>query len=97
MPRKRSSDFNVRQYMVERDFEIYYYSDVHFHSVGNHSHNYYEFYFFESGAVTMETAGKAFALKQGDLLVLPPGVEHRAAVKDDGQPYRRFVFWIGSD
>ena len=33
MARKRSSDFNVRQYMVERDFEIYYYSDVHFHSV----------------------------------------------------------------
>ena len=97
MPRKRSSDFNVRQYMVERDFEIYYYSDVHFHSVGNHSHNYYEFYFFESGAVTMETAGKSFALKQGDLLVLPPGVEHRATVTDDGQPYRRFVFWIGSD
>ena len=97
MARKRSSDFNVRQYMVERDFEIYYYSDVHFRSVGHHSHNYYEFYFFESGAVTMETAEKSFALRQGDLLVLPPGVSHRAVVTDDGQPYRRFVFWIGAE
>ena len=38
--------FDTRQYMVSKDFEIFYYEDTHFSNVRNHSHNYYEFYFF---------------------------------------------------
>lgn len=96
MQQRRASRFNARQYMVERDFELYYYSDAHFHPVGSHSHDYYEFYFFESGSVTMELAGETCPLRQGDLLVVPPGTAHRAVVADDGTPYRRFVCWIGT-
>lgn len=92
---KRSTEFVPRQYMLDRDFEIYYYSDLHFHSVGLHSHDYFEFYFFESGAVAMELGARSYEMRQGDLLVVPPGVPHRAQITDDGQPYRRFVFWIG--
>ena len=97
MKQRRASQFNARQYMVERDFEVYYYSDAHFHTVGSHSHDYYEFYFFESGSVTMELAGSPYPLRQGDLLVVPPHTPHRAIVADDGQPYRRFVCWIGTE
>ena len=96
MKQRRASRFNARQYMVERDFEVYYYSDAHFHPVGSHSHDYYEFYFFESGSVTMELAGAPYPLRQGDLLVVPPHTPHRAVVSDDGTPYRRFVVWIGT-
>ena len=97
MPQRRASQFNARQYMVERDFEVYYYSDAHFHPVGSHSHDYYEFYFFESGSVTMELDGAPYPLRQGDLLVVPPHTPHRAIVADDGRPYRRFVCWIGTE
>ena len=97
MSRQRSSAFNPRQYMLSRDFEIYYYSDLHFKSVGRHSHDYYEFYFFVEGSVTMEIGERSYPLSQGDVIVVPPGVEHRAWITDPGVPYRRFVFWISRD
>lgn len=94
MARQRSVQFNPRQYMLCRDFEIYYYSDLHFHSVGSHSHDYYEFYFFVEGAVTMEVGGKRYPLRRGDVVIVPPDVPHRAILSDSAVPYRRFVFWL---
>ena len=44
------STFSPRQYMLSRDFEIYYYNDTledsHYYGVDSHAHSYYEFYFF---------------------------------------------------
>ena len=93
MAKRQSSKFNTRQYMLREDFEVFYYSDTHFESVGNHSHDYYELYFFEEGAVTMEIGGKDYPLQTGDVIVIPPGVDHRARLTDPEKPYRRFVFW----
>ena len=45
--------FTTRQYMISEDFEIFYYSDLHFSSVGLHSHPYTEVYLFCEGAVEM--------------------------------------------
>ena len=97
MKKKLRSEFNSRQYMLSRDFEVYYYSDLHFSSVGRHSHAYTEVYLFCEGEVDMEIAGKRHPLQSGDVLVLPPGTEHQAIVRDDGKPYRRFVFWLSED
>ena len=95
--KQRSSKFVSRQYMLSRDYEIYYYNDQHFHSVGTHSHDYYEFYFFESGTVSMEIDGVPHPLKQGTMLIIPPGVPHRAVVADGEGAYGRFVFWISRE
>lgn len=94
---QRSSKFVSRQYMLSKDYEIYYYNDLHFRSVGSHSHDYYEFYFFESGSVSMEIDGVPYPLKQGNMVIIPPGVPHRAVVTDGEGAYRRFVFWISRD
>ena len=91
--RKRSTKFNTRQYMLHEEYEVFYYSDTHFRSVGSHSHDYYELYFFEEGAVTMEIGGKAYPLRPGDVIIIPPGIDHRAILSDPEKPYRRFVFW----
>ena len=69
MKKERSTAFNPRQYMLSRDFEIYYYSDLHFQSVGRHSHDYHEFYFFVEGAVSMEL-GDRFAKGEIDKVEL---------------------------
>ena len=50
----RESRFSTRQYMLNEDYEVYYYNDLHFTSVGSHSHDYYEFYFFEEGDVVLD-------------------------------------------
>ena len=93
MAKRQTSQFNTRQYMLSEDYEVFYYSDTHFRSVGSHSHDYYELYFFEAGAVTMEIDGRGYPLKTGDVILIPPGVSHRALLTDPEKPYRRFVFW----
>lgn len=97
MKKKLRSEFNSRQYMLARDFEVYYYSDLRFSSVGRHSHPYTEVYLFCEGEVDMEIADRRIPLRPGDVLVLPPGTEHRAVVRGADAPYRRFVFWLSED
>ena len=97
MKKKLRSEFNSRQYMLSRDFELFYYSDLHFSSVGLHSHPYTEVYLFCEGEVDMEIEGRRRALQSGDVLVLPPGTAHRAVVRSGEAPYRRFVFWLSED
>ena len=94
---KRRSAFNSRQYMLSEDFEVFYYSDIGFKSVGSHSHDYYEIYFFSGGDVMMDISGSLHRLSEGDLIIIPPGVMHRAVINDGSIPYRRFVFWISRD
>ena len=94
MAKRQSSQFNTRQYMLSEDYEVFYYSDTHFRSVGSHSHGYYELYFFEEGAVTMEIDGRGHSLQPGDVIVIPPGMDHRASLTNPEKPYRRFVFWL---
>ncbi|MBR1813624.1 MAG: helix-turn-helix domain-containing protein [Lachnospiraceae bacterium] len=97
MRHELQSAFNVRQYMLSKDFEIFYYNDLHLHSVSSHSHDYYEFYFFLEGNVDLEIGSATHSLRPGDLIVIPPGVYHRPLILNAEIPYRRFVFWISRD
>ncbi len=89
--------FSTRQYMFSRDYEIYYYSDMPGTTVNKHSHDYYEFYFFLEGNININVSGKPIKLKPGDLILIPPGVEHCPEYLDDVTPYKRFVLWISAD
>lgn len=97
MKKNLQTKFNSRQYMLSKDFEIYYYNSPYQSKVENHSHNYYEFYFFLEGDVSIEIHGEEYPLKYGDVVLIPPGIGHHAVVHGDGVPYRRFVFWISED
>lgn len=88
------TDFSPRQYMLSRDFEIYYYEDTTMSRVKNHTHNYYEFYFFLGGDVSIHINGTTFDLKPGDMVLLPPFVKHHSEIHSTGQTYQRIVFWI---
>ena len=97
MKKNLKTEFSTRQYMLEQDFEIYYYSDRVLPTVQAHSHDYYEFYFFIEGNVIMYIDGKEFALTPGTMLVIPPELPHYARLIDGDVPYRRFVFWVTED
>ncbi len=98
MKKNLQTTFSTRQNMLSRDFEIYYYNNTyqnnHYYNVDSHTHNYYEFYFFLEGNVSMDIEGTLYPLKQGDVIVIPPDVHHHAILHDSHIPYRRFVFWI---
>lgn len=96
MKKKLQSAFSARQYMQSRDFELYYYSDHNLSKVKNHSHDYYEFYFFLEGDIRMHIAGQAYPLQYGDVILIPPDVKHHATIGKN-KVYRRFVLWISKD
>lgn len=97
MKRKLNTQFNTRQYMLSKDFEIYYYKDQDMKKISSHVHDYFEIYFFMEGNVSIEIDQKEYRLKYGDIAVVPPGVEHHAVIHDEKTAYRRFVFWITED
>lgn len=97
MQKNLQTKFSARQYMVSRDYEIYYYNEHYASKVENHAHDYYEFYFFLEGNVSISIEGKVCPLKYGDMVLIPPHVKHHAVTHDKELPYRRFVFWISQD
>lgn len=101
MKKNLQTTFSTRQNMLSKDFEIYYYNDTyqnsHYYNVNSHTHNYYEFYFFLEGNVSMNIEGHLHTLKSGDVVVIPPAVSHYALLHNSEVPYRRFVFWLSKD
>ncbi len=102
MNNKFRSSFNTRQYMVNSDFEVYYYSDRNFKNIAPHAHDYYEFYLFIEGDITMEIftskdKSETHKMAQGDFMLVPPGISHHALMDNPDKNYRRFVFWISKE
>ena len=101
MRQELSSSFTTRQYMLAGQYELYYYSDQVLQLVPIHAHDFYEFYFFLDGNVTIRTRDRLYPLHSGDVVIIPPGVMHQAmsgnaqaADRSPSPPYRRFVLWI---
>lgn len=86
--------FSTRQYMLSKDFEVYYYSDKPENAVSSHTHDYYEFYFFLEGNVCLHVDNKKYYIRSGDFLLIPPGVAHYPEFLDAKTPYRRFILWL---
>lgn len=97
MKSQLQSPFNTRQYMVSRDFEIYYYNDQNLSKVDLHTHDYYEFYFFLEGDISIQIGKETFPITHGDILLVPPKVSHRPIIHSQKIPYRRFIFWISQE
>ena len=88
--------------MVSSDFEVYYYSDRNFMTLNPHSHNYYEFYLFLEGDISMEifkSDGSVInsTMTPGDMMIVPPGIRHHAIMHESDKTYKRFVFWISKE
>ena len=97
MRKRLQTAFQPRQYMLSKDFEIYYYEDRALSKVDMHSHDYYEFYFFLEGDVQIQVGDKVFPVRHGDIMLIPPHISHNTIVRSQETPYRRFVFWISQE
>lgn len=94
MKKKLQSSFNPRQYMVSKDFELYYYCDKNMGEVKNHTHDYYEIYFYVGGNVSVTIEETTYMVSKGDMLVIPPHKKHRLNIIDTNETYQRIIFWI---
>ena len=57
MQKNLQTRFSTRQYMLSRDFELYYYNEHYTSRVDTHTHDYDEFYFFMEGDFWVEIEG----------------------------------------
>lgn len=83
--------------MLSRDFEIYYYSDQRVTPVRPHTHNYYEFYFFLQGDVSIHVGDTSYPIRPDSFLVIPPDISHYPEFGTDTIPYQRFILWISRE
>ena len=97
MRKRLQTAFQPRQYMLSKDFEIYYYEDRTLAKVDTHAHNYYEFYFFLEGDVQIQVGDKIYSVRKGDIMLIPPHHSHHTIIRSQDTPYRRYVFWISQD
>lgn len=97
MKKGLSTNFSTRQYMRSKDFEIYYYNDRNLTPVKDHTHNYYEFYFFLNGEVSIWIEDTCYRLSTGDMILIPPHVHHHPDIHSAEEPYQRFIFWISEE
>lgn len=97
MKKNLQTVFHTRQYMLSKDFEIYYYDDRNLEKVDLHTHDYYEFYFFLEGDVSIQIGKKEYPFRFGDIMLVPPHLPHRPIIHSMNIPYRRFVFWISQE
>lgn len=97
MRKQLQTAFQPRQYMLSKDFELYYYEDRSIPKVDIHTHDYYEFYFFLEGDIEMQIGENMYPVRYGDIMLIPPHHFHRPIIKSQDTPYRRFVFWISQE
>lgn len=97
MKKNLQTVFNTRQYMLSRDYEIYYYNDHNLSKVDLHTHDYYEFYFFIEGDISIQIGEVIHPTQYGDIMLIPPKLPHRPIIHSMDKPYRRFVFWISQE
>jgi len=97
MRKRLQTAFQPRQYMLSKDFEIYYYEDRSLDRVDMHSHDYYEFYFFLEGDVQIQVGDELFPVRPWDMMLIPPHHLHHTIIRNQDIPYRRFVFWISQE
>jgi YesN/AraC family two-component response regulator len=97
MAKHYTTTFNTRQNMLRQNLEIFYYEDTNLHPVSSHRHEHYEVYFFLSGPVNCLIDDKNYPLAPGDICLIPPGIYHRPAFRNEKETYRRIVLWISAD
>lgn len=59
-----------------------------------HEHDFMEIFIYLSGSLTYVIEQGSFALKEFDILIVPPHTLHELIIKDKNVLYKRIVLWI---
>lgn len=92
--KQTTHEYQTRQYMLSRDYEIYHYSNTDLSGVNLHHHDFYECYLFLSGDVTYLIEGKSYPLKPGDIVLVNSKELHQAYINSKDSTYERIVLWL---
>jgi AraC-like DNA-binding protein len=85
--------FERRQSMKNRQFEVFHYRERRPGNMEVHHHDFFEVYFLLGGEVSFRVEGRTYTLKPGDMLLINPQELHQALIDRD-TIYERMVLWI---
>ena len=80
--------------MSNHSYEITHYRDTYLKTVSMHSHDFFELYFFVSGAAGYIIENLHYKLQSGDLLLISPQNLHQLDINDTRVSYERMVLWL---
>lgn len=77
-------------------YETSYHRLDHFPIVPSHTHNFYEIYIYLAGSIKLSIEDTLYAVKKGDIIIIPPYTIHQLIVSDepDALPYERIYTYI---
>lgn len=88
------SPYHHKPPMRFKKYEIFYNRDYIRTHMLPHTHQYYEFYFLQSGQITFHIEGHGHALSAGDIVLVSPNQEHHVSINSTKVPYVRYVLWL---
>ena len=86
--------YDTRQEMRRRNFELQHKRDLNLKDVALHHHDFYEVYFLLTGDVTYLIENKIIHVMPGDILLIPPRVQHQVLIRPEMSVYERYVLWV---
>lgn len=93
----KPQQFNPKQQMLRRDFELQYKRDSYLSDVELHHHDFYELYYLVSGDVTYTIESKRYKVLPGDVLLISPRELHQVFIQAEHAAYERYVLWISPE
>lgn len=85
--------FDHRQSMKNRQFEVFHYRERRPGNMEVHHHDFFEICFLLGGEVSFRVEGRTHTLLPGDILLINPQELHQALIDRD-TIYERMVLWI---
>ena len=85
--------FDQRQSMKNRQFEVFHYRERRPGNMEVHHHDFFEICFLLGGEVSFRVEGRTYTLLPGDMLLINPQELHQALIDRD-TIYERMVLWI---
>lgn len=79
---------------LTRKFEAFHYLSPNFHTLGFHSHDFYEIYLYIQGSTLYYVEDTVYDLIPGDILIIPPGYMHRPVIINPDAEYERMYLWV---
>lgn len=93
----KPQQFNPKQQMIHRDFELQYKRDSYLSDVELHHHDFYELYYLVSGDVTYTIESKRYKVLPGDVVLVSPRELHQVDIQAEHAAYERYVLWLNPE
>ena len=83
-----------RQYMIDRDYEVYEKEGIPTGAMAFHYHNYYEILYVLEGEYSSMIENQSYQLHKGDFLLIEQNVMHKYQPTLSGTDSKRIILWV---